>query len=80
MLVLTRKPGQAVRIGSELRIFVVSASRGHVKLAIEAPDHLAVHREEVFARIARANREALAEDDSELDPAEAVREGEPCPR
>jgi carbon storage regulator len=79
MLVLSRKPGQALRIGTELRICVVSASKGQVRLAIEAPEHLSVHREEVFARIAAANREAVFAD-AELDAVVgAAGEEDPCP-
>ena len=82
MLVLSRKPGEAVRIGTELRISVVSASRGKVRLAIEAPDHLSVHREEVFDRIAAANQEAALTDPLELDAVEndVLEPGETCPR
>ncbi len=58
MLVLSRRPGEAIRIGSELRVVVVSVSGSQVRLAIDAPDDVAVHRDEVFERIALANREA----------------------
>ncbi len=67
MLVLSRKPGESVRIGSDLRICVVSASGKQVKLAIEAPAHLAVHREEVFERIAEANRQAAAAESQSIE-------------
>ncbi len=58
MLVLTRKPGESLRIGADVRVTVVSASRGHVRIAIEAPREVAVHREEVYERIASANVDA----------------------
>lgn len=58
MLVLTRKAGESLRIGTEIRVTVVSMPGGQVRLAIEAPDHIAIHREEVLERIARENREA----------------------
>ncbi len=58
MLVLTRKQGEALVIGDDVRVRVVSVSGGQVRIAIEAPDGIAVHREEVYERIARANREA----------------------
>ncbi|MDJ0847873.1 MAG: carbon storage regulator CsrA [Myxococcota bacterium] len=60
MLVLTRKPGEALLIGQGIRLQVVSVSRHKVRLAIEAPDDVAIHREEVFERIAGANRDAAA--------------------
>lgn len=58
MLVLARRPGERVRIGAEVRITIVSVTASHVRIAIEAPDHVAVHREEVFERIEEANRQA----------------------
>ena len=51
MLILTRRIGEALRIGSDVRIEVL-AQRGHqVKLGILAPANIAEHREEVFDRI-----------------------------
>jgi carbon storage regulator len=58
MLVLARKQGESLRIGADVRITVVRLGSGQVKLAIEAPEELPVHREEVWERIAKANREA----------------------
>ncbi len=62
MLVLSRKPGEALKIGAELRVVVVSVSGNQVRLAIDAPDDVPVHREEVYERIASANREAADAD------------------
>ncbi len=64
MLVLSRRIGEAVRIGSRLRVRVVSVSGGRVRLAIEAPDDVPIYREEVYARIASLNRLAA---DAEVD-------------
>ncbi len=58
MLVLTRKPGEMLRIGSDIRITIVSATTRQVRVAIEAPDQVSIHREEVYDRIAAANVEA----------------------
>ena len=58
MLVLTRRSGESVRIGSEVRLTVLEVSGGQVKIGIDAPPRVAIHREEVFERIAAANREA----------------------
>ncbi len=55
MLVLTRKVGESLRIGSDVRVTVVSIDRGHARIAIEAPGEVVVHREEVYQRIVRAN-------------------------
>ena len=58
MLVLTRKSGESLRIGAGIRVTVVSTSGGQVRLGIEAPTRVPVFREEVYARIVEANREA----------------------
>ncbi len=51
MLVLTRKPNQSIVIGEDVRIVVVSIERDQVKLGIEAPRDLTVHRAEVSEKI-----------------------------
>lgn len=58
MLVLTRKEGEAVRIGSDVRVSIVQMQGGQVRIAIEAPPEIGILREEVWERIACANREA----------------------
>jgi carbon storage regulator len=53
MLVLSRKANQSIMIGDDIRILVVGVDRDQVKLGIEAPWHVPVHRLEVFAEIHR---------------------------
>ena len=67
MLVLTRKPGESLRIGGEVRITVVSSAGGQVRLAIEAPAEIAILREEVHERIAAANLAAAQAPSDGLD-------------
>jgi len=52
MLVLSRKPGESVTIGDEVRITVLSISGKQVRIGIEAPSDIAVHREEIYNKIA----------------------------
>ena len=58
MLVLTRKPGESILIGEGVRVTLVSSSGTHARIAIEAPNDVSIHREEVYERIAQANRDA----------------------
>jgi len=51
MLILTRKPGDTIRIGSDIVVTVLGVNGQQVRLGIEAPKDVAVHREEVLARI-----------------------------
>ena len=53
MLVLSRKANQSIMIGNDIRILVVGLDRDQVKLGIEAPRHVPVHRFEVFSEIHR---------------------------
>jgi carbon storage regulator len=60
MLVLSRKANQSIMIGDDIRILVVGLDRDQVKLGIEAPRHVPVHRFEVFADIHREERPSAA--------------------
>lgn len=76
MLVLSRKLNQAIMIGDDVRIVVVAVDRDTVKLGIEAPRTIPVHRSEVYEEIQRTNRAAVsepAEKPAETPPPERVR-------
>ncbi|MBO3274155.1 carbon storage regulator [Pseudomonas schmalbachii] len=52
MLVLNRNPGQTIRIGDDIVTTIVRVDSGyHVKVGIQAPADLPVHREEIYQRI-----------------------------
>ncbi len=61
MLVLTRRHGESVRIGPDVRVTVVSSTSGQVRIAIDAPENIGILREEIFERVASANVEAAAQ-------------------
>ena len=58
MLVLTRREGESLRIGTSVRVTVVALASGQVRIGVEAPDDIMVHREEVIRRLEAENREA----------------------
>jgi carbon storage regulator len=58
MLVLSRKANQSIMIGSDIRILVVGLDRDQVKLGIEAPRHVPIHRLEIFSEIHRGEAAA----------------------
>jgi len=58
MLLLTRKLGENIRIGDDVKITIVEVKGNHVKLGIDAPPSVKVHREEVYERIQEENRRA----------------------
>ncbi len=51
MLVLTRRLGETIRIGSDIVVTVLAVSGRQVRVGIEAPKGITVHREEVFVEI-----------------------------
>jgi len=60
MLLLTRKLGENIRIGDDVKITIVEVKGNHVKLGIDAPPNVKVHREEIYERIQQENRRAQA--------------------
>ncbi len=70
MLVLTRRRGEGVTIGSDIRIVVLGTKGGQVRLGIVAPKHVEVHRDEVHARILSENQLAAQ---TQVIPLEAFR-------
>jgi carbon storage regulator len=60
MLVLTRKLEECIRINDNIKITVVEIEGKHVKLGIEAPKNVTVHREEVYQRIQEENKRAAS--------------------
>ena len=60
MLVLTRRPGESVMVGDEVTITVLEVRGDVVRLGIQAPRSVQVHREEVYRELQAANREAAS--------------------
>jgi carbon storage regulator len=66
MLVLTRKPTESIVIDGSIRITILGVRGNQVRIGIEAPSEVTVHREEVSRR-----REQFANWDAELECIEA---------
>ena len=58
MLVLSRRANESIVIGGDVVVTVLEVRGDQVRLGIEAPRHITVHREEVHAEIQRANEAA----------------------
>ncbi len=59
MLILTRRPGESLYLGENIRITVLGQQGKQVKLGIDVPDDITVYREEVYIRVTEENRHAL---------------------
>lgn len=67
MLILSRKVGEAIVIDNEITVRVLEVKGGQIKLGVEAPGRVRVHREEVYRSILDENRRAALE--APTDPA-----------
>ena len=77
MLVLTRKLGENIRIGDAVKITVLEIRSGQVKLGIEAPPEVKVHREEIYQRIQEEQRKAPAAEPHDAAPPGSVQDKPP---
>ena len=51
MLILTRRPGESIMIGDNITILIASIKNGQVKVGIDAPKNVEVHRDEIYEKI-----------------------------
>jgi carbon storage regulator len=58
MLILTRKTGEAIRIGDSITLRIIELRGNQVRIGIEAPRNISVHREEVYDLIQQQNQAA----------------------
>ena len=63
MLILTRRSGEAVIVGDNVRIAVLDIRGNQVRLGVEAPREVTVHREEVYQRIVEEHGKVTDTDD-----------------
>jgi carbon storage regulator len=63
MLVLTRRAGESVMIGDDVVITVLEARGDVIRLGIQAPREVQVHREEIYKELQVVNREAASPTD-----------------
>lgn len=66
MLILTRRAGESLHIGDDIKITVFSIQGKQVKLGIIVPEQTAVYREEVYLRVKDENTQALSTDENDL--------------
>lgn len=69
MLILTRRVGEALMVGDEVTVTVLGVKGNQVRIGVNAPKHVSVHREEIYERI---RAEQQAELDGSAQPSAAL--------
>ena len=77
VLVLTRRANQSIMIGHEIVVTVLEVRGDQVRLGIKAPRSIDVHREEIFAQLQQANRDAAGPSKDGLEGLTEMRPGAP---
>ena len=69
MLILTRKLGERIAIGDDITITLLEIKGGQVKIGIEAPQSISIHRQEIYERIRKENLRSAEVSTSDLSQA-----------
>jgi len=67
MLILSRKLGERITIGDDIVITLLEIKGAQVKMGIEAPRSISIHRQEIYERIRAENLESSHVNESDLD-------------
>jgi len=70
MLILTRRVGETVMIGNDVTVTILGVKGNQVRVGINAPKTIAVHREEIYDRIKREQEGNSESDDEPESPVE----------
>lgn len=72
MLILTRKLGEQINIGDDIIVTLLEIKGSQVKLGIDAPKNIGIHRHEIYERIKQTNLESSGVSDADLAGAASI--------
>lgn len=66
MLILSRRPGESLHLGDDIKITILSVKGQQIKLGLDVPEHMPVYREEIYRKVQTQNASALELDNNDL--------------
>jgi len=72
MLILSRRPGESLHVGDDIKITILSIKGQQIKVGLDVPDHMPVYREEIYQKVQGQNTSALELDNNDLMRAAAL--------
>jgi carbon storage regulator len=66
MLILTRRPGESLHLGDNIKITVLGVQGKQIKIGLDVPHDMQVYREEVYLRVLEQNRQAMQASDQDV--------------
>ena len=72
MLILSRRPGESVHVGDDIKITILSIKGQQIKIGLEVPEQTPVYREEIYLKVRNQNTSALELDNDDLMVAAAL--------
>lgn len=64
MLALSRKLGESIVIGKDIKISILEIKGDQIKIGIDAPKNVTIYREEIFKQIEEENKEAMKQNNA----------------
>lgn len=66
MLILSRRPGESLYVGDNIKVTVLSVQGKQIKIGLEVPRDMTVYREEVYKKVQEQNQTAVESSDADL--------------
>ncbi len=66
MLILTRRPGESIHLGDNIKITILSVKGKQIKIGLDVPEDLPVYRDELYRKVQEQNRMAAKTSDQDL--------------